>query len=445
MPVRSILRSFAHRNFRLFFTGQGLSLIGTQIQIFALPLYVYERYNRSENLLGWVAFAGQFPAVFATPIAGVVADRVNKRRLLLVTQSLAMLQATLLAVLVIFDAIQLWEILALNVGLSLVNAFDVTARQAMLNEIVDSREDLGNAIALNSSIFNVTKLIGPAIGGWFFALMGAGSCFAVNAASFLAVLVALAAMRLKFVAQPARHHSTWGGLRDGVRYAAGSMPIRSILLLVTLICFLAVPYNVLLPALSLKVLHGNAALNGWMFSASGLGALTGALFLASRHSILGMVRLIWVLPVVAGLAILGLSNVHSVPIALGLVFLVGLSIVMTLTTSNMLLQSITADNLRGRILSLYALTFMGMVPLGGVAAGWLAETVGIEETMQAGGIVLTVAALAFGLLLGNKLHLRVAKTFTKTIRTSEPGAEAALCSHPESPEQRQSLLLKSAG
>jgi MFS family permease len=446
MPVRSILRSFAHRNFRLFFTGQGLSLIGTQIQIFALPLYVYLQYGKSEKLLGWVAFAGQFPAIFATPVAGVIADRVNKRRLLLVTQSLAMLQAALLAVLVFADWIQLWEIFALNIGLSLVNAFDITTRQAMLNEIVDSREDLGNAIALNSSIFNVTRLLGPALGSWFFLHLGAGTCFAVNAASFLAVLAALVAMRINRVPDPGQPKTALAGMRDGLRYTATSMPLRSILLLVTFVCFLAVPYNVLIPALAIKTFEGGAGLNGWMYSASGLGALTGALFLASRHSVMGMVRLIWVLPLVAGLAILGVSQTHSIPIALGLIFLIGLSIVMTLTTSNMLLQTITADSMRGRVLSLYALTFLGMAPLGGVVAGWLAESIGVQLTMQAGGLVLAFASLGFGLTLGNRLHGRVVRTFTKNVRATESNVDLENGPlPPPSQGKSESLLLKSVG
>src|SRR5262245_8260981 len=300
MALRSIARSFAHRNFRLFFAGQGLSLIGTQVQIIALPWFVL-RLTGSAQWLGLVSFAGQFPAVFATPLAGVIADRVNKRRLLLITQSLAMVQAALLAILTLNHLIEVWHILMLSVGLSLVNAFDLPTRQALLTEMVGGTEDLGNAIALNSAIFNATRLIGPTVAALLIAWIGEGGCFLVNALSFLAVLMALAAMRLPPRPAPAANGSTWSGAVEGVRYAFGSRPIISVLLLAALVCLLAVPYNVLLPVLVQRVFKGDAWLNGFLFTASGLGALAGGLFLASRHRVLGMLIHVWSLPgVLAG-------------------------------------------------------------------------------------------------------------------------------------------------
>ncbi|MCX7701036.1 MAG: MFS transporter, partial [Gemmataceae bacterium] len=232
MRMRWILRSFEHRNFRLFFSGQALSLIGTQIQIVALPWFVLQMTG-SPRWVGIVAFTAQFPAVFSTPLAGVVADQANKRNLLLVTQSLSMVQAALLAVLTLTGTIELWQIVALSIGLSLVNGFDYPARQALLKEMVGGRSDLGNAIALNSVIFNATRLIGPALAGLMIVHFGEGFCFLTNAASFLAVIVSLAAMRLPPAVVAARRESAWRGVVEGWLYAGRSAAIVSLLYLVT--------------------------------------------------------------------------------------------------------------------------------------------------------------------------------------------------------------------
>ncbi|MFL5339411.1 MAG: MFS transporter [Gemmataceae bacterium] len=394
MAVRAILRSFAHRNFRLFFTGQGLSLIGTWMQQTALPWLVYSKTG-SPLWLAAVSFAGQFPAVFLAPIAGVYADQLNKRRVLLVTQTLSMLQAFLLAFMAYTDRGGVWTLLVLNASLSAVNSFDLTSRQALLNEMVESKEDLGNAIALNSSFFNSARLIGPAIAGYLIPIIHESGCFVVNGLSFLAVLVSLAAMRLKPRVEVEKHPSVWEGLRDGLRYSRESFPIRAILVLVALIGFFGVPYNVLLPVVADKHLHGGAETYGWLLATSGLGALTGALFLASRSSVFGLLRPIVLTPAVVGVCLLSLSLFPSRWAALPLVFLIGLCIVSLLTTCNTVLQTIVADKMRGRLLSLYAMTFMGLAPLGGLLAGTLTRTLGIVVSLQIIGSALIAGATLF--------------------------------------------------
>lgn len=410
MALRSIARSFAHRNFRLFFAGQSLSLIGTQVQIIALPWFVY-RITGSPQWLGWVSFAGQFPAVFATPLAGAIADQVNKRRLLLLTQTLAMFQAALLAVLTLTHSIEIWHILALSVGLSLVNAFDLPTRQALLTEMVGGKGDLGNAIALNSAIFNATRIIGPSIAALLIIWIGEGGCFLVNAGSFLAVLLALIAMRMPPRPAQKSNGSAWSGVLEGVRYTASSRALVSILLLAAAVSFLAVPYNVLLPVLVKDVFQGDEWLNGVLFTASGLGALTGGLFLASRHSVLGIVKHVWLLPVGSAAALLGLSWIDSPWLAAPLVFVIGLTVVMLLTSCNMTLQSIVADRMRARVLSLYALIFLGASPIGSLLAGSLTEHVGLHFTLLVLGASLAAGSILFGLTLAKPLYCETKAQF----------------------------------
>jgi MFS family permease len=418
MPVRNILRSFAHRNFRLFFAGQGLSLIGTWMQQTALPWLVYSKTN-SPVWLAAVSFAGQFPAVFLSPIAGVYADRLNKRRVLLVTQSLSMLQAFLLATMAYSDRGGVWVLLLLNASLSAINAFDLTSRQSLLNEMLDTKEDLGNAIALNSSIFNSARLIGPAIAGQLIPIIGEAGCFLINGLSFLAVLVSLVNMRLSHRAVAAEQPAVWHGLRDGLRYALSSFPIRTMLLLVALICLLGVPYNVLVPVVAKVHLGGDERVYGWLMTSAGFGALSGALFLASRRSVFGVLRGVFLAPGIVGACFLALSLTHNQFAALGLVFVIGMSIVTLLTTCNTVLQSIVPDGLRGRLLSLYAVTFMGLAPIGGLIAGWITDWKGIEISLQLVGSVLIVCATLFGWFLAGPLRLRAREAYRAKESTVE--------------------------
>jgi MFS family permease len=304
-----------------------------------------------------------------------------------------------------------WVLLLLNAGLSAVNAFDLTSRQALLTEMLDTKEDLGNAIALNSSIFNSARLIGPAIAGQLIPFVGEAGCFLINGLSFLAVLVSLLSLRLTHRTVAATQPPVWHGLREGLQYSLGSFPIRTVLLLVALISLLGVPYNVLLPVVAKELLQGDEKLYGWLLASSGLGALTGALFLASRRSVFGLLRGVFLTPAVVGACLLTLSSVHLRYAAFTLLFLIGMSIVTLLTTCNTVLQTIVPDGMRGRLLSLYAVTFMGLAPLGGLFAGWLTDRLGIEISLRVIGSLLVLGAILFAWFLAGPLRLRAREAY----------------------------------
>jgi MFS family permease len=275
------LRSLRHRNYRLFFAGQGISLIGTWMQQLAMSWLVY-LMTHSALLLGVVGFAGMIPSSLLAPFAGVLADRWDKRSALVVTQSLAMLQALALAALVLTKTVAVWHIIPLSVLLGCVNAFDITTRQAFVLDMLESKEDLGNAIALNSSLFNAARLIGPAFAGILIALVGEGTCFLLNGISYVAVIAALLMMKIEKPARRDRKDSFMGEIAQGFSYVFSFTPIRSILLLLALVSFTGVPYQVLMPMFAGNILHGGPHTLGFLMAASGLGALGGTIFLASR-------------------------------------------------------------------------------------------------------------------------------------------------------------------
>ena len=422
MALGAIWRSLEHRNFRLFFSGQILSLVGTWMQLTALPWLVY-RLTDSPQWLGIVTFAGQFPASLFAPLAGVAAERFNKRRLLLLTQVLSMTQAFGLAVLAFSGVRQVWPLLALNIGLSVVNAFDLTGRQAFLHDLVDRKEDLGNAIALNSSMFNAARLIGPTLAGWLTVAVGEGGCFVVNGFSFLAVLLALLAIRVAPNPRPVSLPAADGGLREGVRYVLSNRAMTAILLLVGFTCFLGIPYVVLIPVYVKKVLLGGAAMNGLMMSAPGLGALAAGLFVASRRNVLGLLRVAAFLPAVIGAALVTLSFADSPWAAAALLFTTGFCVVMLLTTCNTTLQTVADPDKRSRVVSLYAMVFLGLNPLGGLAAGWLAGTFGVQETLRAAGLACAAFAGLYVLTLARPMHDRVWEMYRQ--KTAIPVEESA--------------------
>jgi len=385
-----LIRALSHRNFRLFFLGQGVSLIGTWMQQVALTWLVY-RLTDSPVLLGVVAFCGQVPTLVLAPLAGVLIDRTNRRRLLLVTQSLAMLQALLLAYLTWTGAIAVWHTLVLGLFLGVVNIFDMTARQVFLIEMLDTPDDLPNAIALNSSLVNGARLVGPALAGLVIGLVGEGTCFLLNGLSYLAVLAALAAMRID--RRPARQRrSVLHELREGMVYAFHFPPIRAILMLVAVISLAAASFTVLLPVLVTKVLGGGAAALGNLMAASGLGALAAALYLASRSTILGLGPRIALAGGALGGALFALASVQYVLPALAVAFAAGFALMALTTACNTVLQTIVDEDKRGRVMSLYAMAFLGAMPLGSLLAGSLADAIGMQATLRLGGLSCLAAA-----------------------------------------------------
>lgn len=389
------LAALRHRNYRLWFAGQLFSLVGTWMQSAAHGYLAYE-LTHSSAFLGTVAFVAGIPTWIFMLWAGVIADRVSRRSVLLATQASMALGAATLAALVFTGTVRPWHLLALAFVLGTVNAFDAPARQAFVPELVD-REDLGNAIALNALMFNAAVVVGPAVGGLVYAAIGPGWCFSANAVSFLGVIAALLAMRLEPAPPPSRRGSTLGELRHGLRYVAGHPSIRTIMLLVAATTLLGFAYVSLLPAFAVKVLGGDARLNGLLQSARGVGALSGAIYLAW----LGRGRrpgpLLAVGSVVMPLGLIAFSATRTVPLALGSLVIVGVALIFIFNNANVLLQLLSEDRLRGRVMSVYSLVFFGLMPFGSLAMGATAQTIGEPLSVGIGAGLLLVCALAIQL------------------------------------------------
>ena len=393
--IRHLLRALRSRNYRLFVAGQSVSLVGTWMQQVAMSWLVY-RLTGSAMLLGVVGFASQIPTIFISPVAGVLADRWDRRRLLIATQALAMFQAAFLAIVVLTGVVQVWQIILLSLILGVVNAFDIPVRQSFIVEMVEHREDLGNAIALNSSMVNGARLIGPAIAGLLVASVGEGICFILNAISYLAVIVALAAMRIphgSHHSRPRRHilHE----LHEGFMYAYKFGPIRSILLLVALISLMGMPYAVLMPVFAKDILHGGAHTFGFLMTAAGSGALVGTLYLASRQSVLGLGRVIVTATIffAAGIASFALSS--NFILSLAALTLAGFGAMTLVSSCNTVLQTILDEDKRGRVMSFFTMAFVGMAPFGSLGAGTMAGIIGPRDTLLIGGGGCLVGAAIF--------------------------------------------------
>jgi MFS family permease len=395
---RAVFRALRHRNYRLFFIGQGVSLIGTWMQQIAVTWLVY-RLSGSTLLLGVVGFATSLPMFLLSTFAGVLADRFDQRRMLLATQTLSMLQAAGLAVLTLADVIEVWHIVPLAVLLGVANAFDMPTRQAFLIRMIDEKADLGNAIALNSSMVNGARLIGPSLAGLLIAAVGEGTCFLINAISYLAVLASLLAMRVAPLHRAGSAGGMWRGWKEGVRYAAASPLIAAILLLLALVSMMGMPYTVLLPVFARDILGGGPHTLGFLAGAAGVGALGGALLLASRRRSAGLVR--WIpsaaLCFAAGLCAFSFSRVEW--LSMLALALAGFGMMVGLASSNTILQTVTADDKRGRVMSLYATAFLGMTPFGALLSGSLATVLGAPRTVLASSIVIACGALVFRLRL----------------------------------------------
>jgi MFS family permease len=394
-----MVRALRHRNYRLFFCGQTVSLVGTWMTRIATSWLVY-RLTRSALLLGLVGFAGQIPSFLLAPFAGVLVDRWNRHRLLVATQVLAMLQSAALAALALAGVINIWHVLALSLFQGVINAFDMPARQAFVVEMVEKREDLPNAIALNSSMVNAARLLGPSIGGVVIAAVGEGWCFFGDAVSYLAVIASLLLMRI--APRPRRETGkkrVLPELREGWTYVAGSPPIRTVLLLLALVSLVGMPYTVLMPVFASTVLHGGPHTLGFLMAATGVGALLGAVFLASRKTVLGLGKII---PAAAGLfgaGLIGFSLSRVLWVSLLLLLFTGIGFMVQMASSNTLLQTLVEDDKRGRVMSFYTMSIMGVTPFGSLLAGGLAHRLGTPHTLFLGGLGCIAGALWFTLLL----------------------------------------------
>lgn len=392
--LQFILRAFQHRNYRLFFGGQAFSLIGTWMQQVAMSWLIY-RLTGSALLLGVVGFTGQIPTFLFASIAGVYADRWNRHRLIIATQSLAMLQAVVLTALTLTGLVQIWEILFLSTFLGLVNAFDIPARQSFIIDLIENKDDLGNAIALNSFMFNGARLVGPSVAGILIGFFGEGLCFLINAISFAAIIAALLAMKMRTTGRKVVGVRLFRDLREGVRYALGFSPIRTILLQLALISFVGMPYAVLMPVFARDILHGGPHTLGFLMASPGFGALTGAVYLASRKTILGLGRLIAIGSGIFGVAMIAFAASGVISFSFVMLYVVGFGMIVQMAASNTILQSIVEEDKRGRVMSLFAIAGMGMAPFGSLFAGVVASRFGAPATLTACGLACLLGALAF--------------------------------------------------
>jgi MFS family permease len=397
--IWGIGRAFADRNYRLFFLGQGVSLIGTWMTRLATGWLVFRIGGADAAwLLGLVSFASLAPAFFLGPIAGVLVDRWNRHRTLIVTQILSMAQSAALAWVAFFAESgtgTVWLIAGLSIIQGIVNSFDMPARQSLLIEMISRREDLPNAIALNSSLVNGSRLIGPAIAGAVIATSGEAWCFVIDAVSYLAVVAALAAMRLKKRERPRDPASIGRSFVEGLRYAYGFTPIRTLLLLLALVSFSAMPYSVLMPIFAADVLHGGPSTLGLLSAASGFGALAGAVYLASRPSVLGLGRVIVVATVTLGLALAAFSQSTALWLSLCLLVLAGAGLMVQMAAANTLIQTLVTEDKRGRVMGLFGMAFQGAAPFGSLLAGWLAGFAGVQEVVFGSGVVVLAGGLVF--------------------------------------------------
>jgi len=394
LNLRLLFRSLAHRNFRLFIMGQGVSLIGTWMQMTAVAWLVW-RMSHNAVLLGLVGFAARIPTFVITPFAGVLIDRINRHRLVIITQSLAMVQALMLAGLMYSGQIAIWHIILLSLLLGFINAVDMPARQSFLIQMLGKPEDLTNAIALNSSMVNGARLIGPAVAGFLIAAAGEALCFLLNGLSYIAVITGLLLMRLQPFVQSGQRMAVLENLREGFRYAFGFSPIRSLLLLLALVSLTGASYTQLLPIFAEQVLHGDARTQGFLISATAVGALGGALYLAGRRSVRGLGRVIAWAPVAFGAGLIALGLSRWLWLSLPVMSVIGLGLMIHMASTNTVLQTIVDDDMRGRVMSFYSMAFMGMVPLGSLLAGVVAQLIGAPLMVMFGGTCCIAGALVF--------------------------------------------------
>ena len=387
-------RALKHKNYSLFFIGQIISLSGTWMQSIAQAWLVY-RLTGSVVLLGLIGFAGQIPVFLLAPIGGAIADKYNRRRILITTQSISMAAAFIFAALTLTGYIEVWHLFVFASITGISNAFDIPTRQAFVVDMV-GKDDLVNAIALNSSMFNGARIIGPAIAGVLVSLVGEGWCFLINAVSYVAVIAGLLKMQIQPREIAASADSAITKIFEGFRYVGTTAPIRALLLLLGLVSLMGMPYAVLMPIFADKILNGGAKGLGLLMSAAGLGALIGALTLATRNGIRGLGRWVAFASAAFGVSLILFSLSQTFWLSMVLIVPVGFSLMVQMASSNTLIQAMVPDELRGRVMAVYSMMFMGMAPIGALLAGVLAGNIGAPQTVALGGAVCILGAIVFG-------------------------------------------------
>lgn len=430
LRISIIFRSLRHRNYRLFFSGQSISLIGTWMQRIALPWVVY-RMTGSEVLLGIVGFASSIPSFLLAPFAGVLIDRWSRYRVLLVTQIISMIQAGVLAWLSLNGSLAIWHILVLSVALGCINSFDMPARHSFVIDMVNGKEDIGNAIALNSMMFNGARLIGPSVAGIVLASVGEGACFLINALSYIFVIASLMMMRVTESREKKERVPMFREMKEGWDYVFGFAPIKHIILLLALVSLMGASYQVLMPVYAKDILQGDSHTYGFLMGGAGAGALLGAIYLASRNTVLRLGRLIPAATALLSTGLIAISISKSFFISMFLIFFTGLGMMAHTAASNTVLQTIVDDDKRGRVMSFYTMALMGTAPFGSLLAGWMAKVLGTPWTIFIGGAACLLGALVFyrrlpelkRLVRPVYVRMGILPEVAKGIRTaSEPGS-----------------------
>jgi MFS family permease len=387
-------RALRHRNFRLFFGGQSISLIGTWMTRIATSWLVY-RLTGSALLLGTVSFCGQIPTFLCAPFAGVWVDRLDRRQVLVWTQTLSMVQSLLLAGLTLSHHITIPWVLALSIMQGIINGFDMPGRQAFMVQMVEDRRDLSNAIAINSSMVNMARLVGPSLAGMLIAVSSEGWCFLIDGLSYLAVIASLLLMRLPTASVKRKVASTFADMKVGWTYVSEFLPVRTILLLFAVVSLMGMPFVVLMPIFAARVLHGGPHTLGFLMGAMGVGALISALALAARKSVLGLVRMIPLAAAVFGLGLIGFGLSRVFWLSMIMVLIAGMGMMQGMAGSNTIIQTLVPEDKRGRVMSYYTMAFVGMAPFGSLLAGSMAHAVGAPFTVIANGSAVLLGAAWF--------------------------------------------------
>ncbi len=386
--------AFGSRNFRLYFTGQSISLIGTWMQRTAIYWIIYI-HTHSTFMLGVAVFAGQFPSFLFSLLGGVVSDRYHRFKVLLTTQIASMVQATLLAILVLFIHYEIWEILTLSTLLGIINAFDVPARQAMVYEMVDNKEHLSNAIALNSSMVNLARLLGPGLAGIVLERFGAGICFVINAASFAAVLISLLMMRLPKYIPSETSKKALTEFKEGFAYLKRTPELGFVILSLAFMSLFALPFTTLLPVYAKEIFKGNASTFGFINSCFGLGAIFGTIFLASLKPNVNLRKILFINTLIFGTGLILFSHTHYLPLSMLFAVVTGIGMMSQITITNTIVQTTATPDMRGRVISYYAMAFFGMQPLGALLIGTVSHFLGAPNTILSEGIIALMIAVSF--------------------------------------------------
>jgi len=392
--LKNIITSLHSRNYRLYFIGQGISLIGTWMQNIALSWLIY-RLTGSVFLLGLIGFTSLIPTFVLSPFTGVLTDSFDKHKIMIITQIFFMLLALIMTILVLFEKIEVWHIITLSLLSGIVTAFDAPARQSLVSELIDNPEEIGNAVALNSAIFNGARLIGPAIAGITIAAVGEGICFLINTLSFVAVIIALLKMKISVKRSHLKHSNFSNNLREGFNYTFQSVPIRTLIFLLAILSLVGLPFVVLLPAYAKEILNGGSDTLGYLMSSLGAGSLLGAIYMAARISPIGLCRIISNNTLFLGIALILSSLTDILNLTLIIFFIGGISMILTLSAINTMLQIISEDAKRGRVMSFYAMALMGTSPIGNLLAGSIASGIGIPKTLFICGIITLFSGIWF--------------------------------------------------